>query len=70
MGNWPLPGLVRTLRELGAGLDEIKSVLSSKTTLHELATAQLALLDQQIRLLHTRRAVLRAVVQQTAPLRK
>lgn len=54
--------LVRTLRELGAGLEEIRGVLGRKTTLHELASAQLALLDEQVRLLHTRRAVLRAVV--------
>lgn len=59
--------LIRTLRDLGAGLGEIKNVLSSKTSLQELATAQLTLLDQQIRLLHTRRAVLRAVVHQDSP---
>ncbi|PFG93552.1 DNA-binding transcriptional MerR regulator [Saccharopolyspora erythraea NRRL 2338] len=54
--------LVRTLRELGAGLDEVRSVLERETTLPKLAEAHLALLEQQMRLLRTRRAVLRAVV--------
>jgi DNA-binding transcriptional MerR regulator len=56
--------LVRTLRELGAGLPEIERVLGSETTLAELAEKHLALLDDQMRRLRTRRAVLRAVVKQ------
>ncbi|WP_344680106.1 MerR family transcriptional regulator [Saccharopolyspora taberi] len=54
--------LVRTLRELGAGLDEVRSVLARDTTLPQLAETHLALVEQQMRLLRTRRAVLRAVV--------
>jgi DNA-binding transcriptional MerR regulator len=56
--------LVRTLRELGAGLDEVQRVLARETTLSSLADAHLALLEQQMRVLRTRRAVLRAVVKQ------
>ncbi|GAB2652035.1 MerR family transcriptional regulator [Saccharopolyspora gloriosae] len=54
--------LVRTLRELGAGLDEVRRVLAEETTVRRLAEAQLDLLEDQMRLLRTRRAVLRAVV--------
>ncbi|WP_243791204.1 MerR family transcriptional regulator [Saccharopolyspora gloriosae] len=54
--------LVRTLRELGAGLDEVRRVLAEETSVRRLAEAQLALLEDQMRLLRTRRAVLRAVV--------
>lgn len=54
--------LVRTLRELGAGLDEVKQVLARETTLAQLASAHLGLLEEQMRVLRIRRAVLRAVV--------
>lgn len=54
--------LVRTLRELGAGLDEVQRVLARETTLSHLAKTHLELLEEQMRLLQTRRAVLRAVV--------
>ncbi|MFB9567441.1 MerR family transcriptional regulator [Saccharopolyspora hordei] len=54
--------LVRTLRELGAGLDEVKRVLAREMTLAQLAGTHLELLEQQMRVLRTRRAVLRAVV--------
>ncbi|RKT83904.1 DNA-binding transcriptional regulator, MerR family [Saccharopolyspora antimicrobica] len=54
--------LVRTLRELGAGLDEVKRVLARETTLAQLAGTHLGLLEEQMRVLRTRRAVLRAVV--------
>ncbi|WP_114454375.1 MerR family transcriptional regulator [Halopolyspora algeriensis] len=56
--------LVRTLRELGAGLDDIHHVLSSRTTLGHLARTHLDLVENQLRQLTTRRAVLRAVVKQ------
>lgn len=56
--------LVRTLRELGAGLDEVQRVLSRETTLAGLAAAHLALLEDRMRLLRTRRAVLRTIVNQ------
>ncbi|PKW13860.1 DNA-binding transcriptional MerR regulator [Saccharopolyspora spinosa] len=54
--------LVRTLRELGAGLNEVQRFLASETTLSNLAKAHLELLEEQMRVLQTRRAVLRAVV--------
>jgi DNA-binding transcriptional MerR regulator len=53
--------LVRTLRELGLGLDDIRQVLHGDTTMAELARVHAAALDAQIRLLRLRRAVLRAV---------
>lgn len=56
--------LVRTLRELGAGLAEVQRVLSSETTLSGLAMRHLDLVEDQLRQLKTRRAVLRAVVNQ------
>jgi DNA-binding transcriptional MerR regulator len=59
--------LVRTLRELGAGLDEIRRLLGDDTTLHDLATTHLALVDRQMRQLRTRRAVLRTIVNQRTP---
>ncbi|GAA4836724.1 MerR family transcriptional regulator [Saccharopolyspora rosea] len=54
--------LVRTLRELGAGLPEVRRVLAAETTLAKLAERHLELLERQLRVLQTRRAVLRAVV--------
>ena len=59
--------LVRTLRELGAGLDEVRRVLAEETSVGRLAEAQLALVEDQLRLLRTRRAVLRAVVRLNRP---
>lgn len=56
--------LVRTLRDLGAGLDEVRRVLSSEMSLHALAETHLRLVEDQLRQLRTRRAVLRSVVQQ------
>ena len=56
--------LVRTLRGLGAGLDEIRRLLADETTLHELATTNLALVETQIRRLRARRSVLRTIVKQ------
>jgi DNA-binding transcriptional MerR regulator len=53
--------LVRTLRELGLGLDDIRQVLQGGTTVAELARVHAAALDAQIRVLRLRRAVLRAV---------
>jgi DNA-binding transcriptional MerR regulator len=53
--------VVRTLRDLGLGLDEIREVLRGRTTVAELATAHAAALDAQIRVLRLRRAVLRSV---------
>ncbi|MCG8927813.1 MerR family transcriptional regulator [Lentzea sp. CC55] len=56
--------LVRTLRELDAGLDEIKRVLAGEATLRELATTHMALLAQQESRLRSRRAVLSAILRQ------
>ena len=53
--------LVRTLRELGLGLDDIRQVLHGGTTVAELARVHAGALDAQIRVLRLRRAVLRAV---------
>jgi DNA-binding transcriptional MerR regulator len=56
--------LVRTLRDLGAGLDEIRRVLSAQTTLHDLAVEHLRLVEDQLRQFRARRAVLRTIVRQ------
>jgi DNA-binding transcriptional MerR regulator len=53
--------LVRTLRELGLGLDVIETVLSRARTVPEVAAAHVAVLDVQIRALRRRRAVLSTV---------
>ncbi len=53
--------LVRTLRELGLGLDVVQAVLSRATTLTQVAAAHVAVLDAQIRALRLRRAVLSMV---------
>ncbi|MEU9572477.1 MerR family transcriptional regulator [Streptomyces massasporeus] len=53
--------LVRTLRELGLGLDEVCRVLSGRTTVAEVADAHVAALDAQIRSLKVTRAVLSTV---------
>src|SRR5690242_6749582 len=53
--------LVRTLRELGLGLDVIETVLSRARTVPEVAAAHVAVLDVQIRALRLRRAVLSTV---------
>jgi DNA-binding transcriptional MerR regulator len=53
--------LVRTLRELGLGLEDVCRVLSGRTTVAEVATAHVAALDAQIRSLKVSRAVLSTV---------
>ncbi|WNM32890.1 MerR family transcriptional regulator [Streptomyces sp. Li-HN-5-11] len=50
--------LVRTLRELGLGLDAIRRVTDQELTLGEVAAEHAAALDVQIRILRLRRAVL------------
>ncbi|TNC27976.1 helix-turn-helix domain-containing protein [Amycolatopsis alkalitolerans] len=54
--------LIRTLRELGVGLDDVAQVLESRVSVPALAARHLDALDEQIRRLRLRRAVLRAVV--------
>ncbi|MDG4770771.1 MerR family transcriptional regulator [Solwaraspora sp. WMMD792] len=56
--------LVRTLRELDAGLDEIRRVLAGEATLRELAATHLALLTEQETRLRSRRAVLSTILRQ------
>jgi DNA-binding transcriptional MerR regulator len=53
--------LVRTLRELGLGLEVVRAVLSRAATLGQVAAAHVAVLDEQIRILRLRRAVLSTV---------
>ena len=56
--------LVRTLRDLGVGLDEIRRVLAAQATLHDLAVAHLRLVEDELRQFRARRAVLRTIVRQ------
>ncbi|MFF5303088.1 MerR family transcriptional regulator [Streptomyces sp. NPDC013161] len=56
--------LVRTLRDLGAGLDDIRRVLTAETSLHDLAVTHLRLVEDQLRQFRARRAVLRAITRQ------
>ncbi|MET7295572.1 MerR family transcriptional regulator [Streptomyces griseoloalbus] len=53
--------LVRTLRELGLGLDDVRRVLAGETTVARVAAAHVAALDAQIRALKVTRAVLSTV---------
>jgi DNA-binding transcriptional MerR regulator len=57
--------LVRALRELGVGLDEVKRVLAAEATVAEVAAAHAQVIDAQIRTLRLQRAVLRAVARTT-----
>jgi DNA-binding transcriptional MerR regulator len=59
--------LVRTLRELGVGLDDVKRVLSAEASLADVAAAHARALDAQIRTLRVQRAVLRVVARSTDP---
>ncbi|MFF4547901.1 MerR family transcriptional regulator [Streptomyces sp. NPDC001435] len=54
---------VRTLRELGLGLDAIRHVVDRQLALPEVAAEHAAALDVQIRVLRLRRAVLTAVAE-------
>jgi len=53
--------LLKTLRELGIGLTEANEALAGNASVAELASRHVALLDEQLRVLRLRRAVLRAV---------
>jgi DNA-binding transcriptional MerR regulator len=59
--------LVRTLRELGVGLDGVRRVIAAETTLADLAAEHARALDAQIRTLRLQRAVLAAVARSTDP---
>jgi DNA-binding transcriptional MerR regulator len=49
--------LVRTLRELGLGLDDIRLVLERRRSVEDVAAAHVQAIDHQIRVLRTQRAV-------------
>lgn len=53
--------LVRSLRELGLGLDVVRAVLARATTVADVAAAHVQVLDGQIRALRLQRAVLATV---------
>jgi DNA-binding transcriptional MerR regulator len=53
--------LIRTLRELGLGLDVVAAVLSRASTLSDVAATHVTALDAEIRTLRLRRAVLSTV---------
>ncbi|HUQ59418.1 MerR family transcriptional regulator [Lentzea sp.] len=55
---------VSTLRELDAGLDDVRRLLQGRVTLTGLATAHLSRLDEQARRTRARQAVLRTIVKQ------
>jgi DNA-binding transcriptional MerR regulator len=58
--------LIRALRELGVGLDDVRRVLLAETTVVEVAAAHVQAIDAQIRTLRLQRAVLRAVARSTS----
>jgi DNA-binding transcriptional MerR regulator len=55
--------LVRTLRELGLGLDEVSQIVRSEATVAEVAATHVAALDARIRALKVSRAVLSTVAE-------
>src|SRR5205823_5595724 len=57
--------LVRTLRELGLGLNEVRAVLQREITVTDVADAHVAALDAHIRALRLTRAVLRTVAKRS-----
>ncbi|GAA4696516.1 DNA-binding transcriptional regulator, MerR family [Promicromonospora umidemergens] len=61
---------IRTMRELGTGLEQVRQVLTGETTLHYLLAEHLDVVERQERNLRTRRAVLRALVSQQDPARR
>lgn len=56
--------LVRTLRGLGTDLDEIRRLLDGGTTLHDLLSTHLEIVERQERTLRARRAVLATLIRQ------
>ncbi|MFC4854418.1 MerR family transcriptional regulator [Actinophytocola glycyrrhizae] len=60
--------LLRTLRELGLGLPEASAALAGRSSVADLARRHVELLDEQIRVLRLRRAVLRAIARTEAEL--
>jgi DNA-binding transcriptional MerR regulator len=60
--------LLRTLRELGLGLTDAAAALAGTSSVADLARRHVELLDEQIRVLRLRRAVLRAVAKNDSEL--
>jgi DNA-binding transcriptional MerR regulator len=60
--------LLRTLRELGLGLTDAAEALAGRSSVGDLAKRHVELLDEQIRVLRLRRAVLRAVARNDSEL--
>ncbi|MGW1785742.1 helix-turn-helix domain-containing protein [Streptomyces sp. NPDC002143] len=58
--------LIRTLRELGLGLADVRRVLAGERTVAEVAAAHVTALDAQIRALRVTRAVLSSVARRGA----
>ncbi|WP_329787005.1 MerR family transcriptional regulator [Lentzea sp. DG1S-22] len=56
--------LVRTLRDLGASVEDVRRVLAEELTLHDLASTHPGIVERQLRRPGARRAVLRTVVSQ------
>lgn len=62
--------LVRTLRELGLGLDDVRLVLERRRTVEEVAAAHVHAIDSRIRALRTQRAVCTLLARGTPTPRK
>ncbi|WP_141278294.1 helix-turn-helix domain-containing protein [Pseudonocardia hydrocarbonoxydans] len=62
--------LVRTLRELGMGLDEVRLVLEHRRSVEDVAAAHVAAIDDRIRVLRTQRAVCTLLARGTPSPRK
>jgi DNA-binding transcriptional MerR regulator len=60
--------LLRTLRDLGLGLPDAEAALEGRSSVADIARQHVSLLDEQIRVLTLRRAVLRAVARTEAEL--
>jgi len=63
----PRARLIRTLRELGVGLDDVRRVLTEEASLADVAAAHARAIDAQIQTLRLQRAVLRAAARSTDP---
>ena len=55
--------LLRTLRELGVGLEDVRRVLDAEASLTDVAVAHVAALDAQVRLVRLQQTVLRIFIQ-------
>ncbi|NDK29027.1 MerR family transcriptional regulator [Streptomyces sp. TR1341] len=62
--------LIRTLRELGLGLDDVRQVLAGERTVAQVAATHVAALDAQIRSLKVTRAVLSSVARHDSTARE